>query len=146
MILPVVLGIGGNVGFQSKNLSSEAIGITLDIDRRKFLNQWLIEEFKVAAFLSTGIGLVLGIAALFVSAFDLTLAVVVAMASIFSTIFMTLVGLLDSLCFEKLGSAKIPGFSILSDRIGYGLVGTLVYIGVAYLLLPSDLDDMVCPF
>lgn len=141
LFLPLVLGFSRSMGCRCNSLAHK---LTSELNRKDF-SQWFVIEYKFASILSLCLSVVLGVAAWIASDFDIMFGFAMALASFFSFMCMTSMGLFGSVIFEKLGWDDVPCSDMLNNRVGFGLLGTLAFVGLSLLVLPLRKDDLVCP-
>lgn len=132
--LPVIMGMGGNVGSQSSNIVVRGLAmgyIHVDELRKVFL-----KEIKVALILGIGYGLMLSLAAYFLYGLSLTMKfpLVVGLGIIFSITFASTLGAMLPMVFKRLGVdpavATGPFVSTITD-----IMSILIYFSMAGMLL-----------
>jgi hypothetical protein len=147
ILLPLVLTMNGNLGFQSRTLTRAAVASRSELA----MHPWSVTELQVAALLSGGIGLVVGFVAFLVGSSDLVLAAVVALGTIISGIGTAAMGIAEAYCYGKFVKQS-PTWEKLVDRVTFNLIGCIAFVGTCFLLLPDDHDDgdgvtgNSCPF
>jgi len=129
--LPVLVDTAGNVGAQSATLVIRALAVgTIKLKDWGYL---LIRELLIAGAISIVMGLGISVMGI-VRGGSFLIAQVVILAMIINVIIGSLIGILLPFIFTKLkkdpATASTPLITTLADIIGTG-----IYLGVAYLIL-----------
>lgn len=132
--LPVIMGMGGNVGSQSSTIVVR--GLATGYIQVNELTKVLFKEFRVALILGIGYGILLSCAAYFLYGTSLSIKfpLVVGLGITFSITFASTLGALMPMVFKRFGFdpavATGPFVTTLTD-----LMSVLVYFSMASLLL-----------
>ncbi len=130
--MPIVLGMGGNVGSQSVTMVVRGIATGL-IDTLSFYTL-LLKQIGVGALLGGIFGAMLSLVVYFLYHGSLHMSLVVGISIFNSMTLASLVGTLMPVCFYKLGKdpavASGPLMSTFMD-----MIGVVAYFGVALVLL-----------
>lgn len=144
ILLPLVLAVNGNIGFQSRNLTRAAFLATARHDGA--MSKWSITELQVAALLSGSFGFVVGLIAFIASSYDTAFASVTAFGAFVSGVVTSAMGQVEAHVFER-AVERFPNCEKLVDRVTFNFVSCIVFMGSCILLLPEDDDDgLSCPF
>jgi magnesium transporter len=131
--LPVVMGMGGNVGSQTSTITVRGLATGRIGHGRLELRKYLWQQFKVGLILSLCCSTVVALGALVLEK-NPSYALVVGSALMLVIVLAALNGACVPLLFQKLGidPAVASGPLVTTSN---DITGILIYFGIAYLLI-----------
>ena len=131
--LPVVMGMGGNVGSQTATITVRGLATGRIGRGRLNLRKYVWQQFKVGAILSVACAAVVALGAMVLEK-DLSYALVVGFSLLLVVLLAAINGACVPLIFQRFGidPAVASGPLVTTSN---DITGILIYFGIAYLLI-----------